>query len=77
MSGNPNNTNTFHQSALYNHQNGLHEGIKFNENSGQKITPSQNFGVTSSEKITPIGLEPRPNGASKINNANSRAPISL
>lgn len=66
-----------HQSALYNNQNGLYEGLEFQKKSEQNITPSQNFGVTSLQKVTPIGLEPHPAGASQIDNTNSRAIISL
>ena len=68
---------TEHQTALYNNQNGLYNALKFQKESEQNITPSQNFGVTSSQKVTPMGLEPHPAGASQIKNTNSRASISL
>lgn len=46
------------QTALYNHQNGLYEGLEFQKKSEKKITPSQNLEVTSLQKVTPLGRDP-------------------
>ena len=71
------NENQEIKTALYNNQNGFYNALKFQQESEQNITPSQNLEVTSLQKVTPMGLEPHPAGASQIKNTNSRASISL
>ena len=68
MSGNPNNTNTFHQSALYNHQNGLYNGTNFQNNLSKNSTPSETISASSInlKKVTSISSDPRATQAEQI-----------
>jgi hypothetical protein len=69
MTENPNLSQSFHQSALYNFQNGLHEAITFQENAK---TPQKNIEAISSEKVVPLGREPHPTQAQQVGPNNNQ-----
>ena len=52
------NENQEIKTALYNNQNGFYNALKFQQESEQNITPSQNLEVTSLQKVTPLGRDP-------------------
>jgi hypothetical protein len=68
MSGNPNH---LHQSTLYSNEGSLYLGIKFQKSLGNSIaTPGESIETRSSEKVAPIGREPHPTQAQRMENNN-------
>ena len=61
-----------HQTALYNHQNGLYNGTNFQNNLSKNSTPSDTISASSInlEKVTSISSDPRATKAEQISEIN-------
>lgn len=61
-----------HQTALYNHKNGLYNGTNFQNNLSKNSTPSDTISASSInlEKVTLIGSDPSATRAEQISEIN-------